>query len=191
MIVTHSNSEMANNDQLDDSKTDSARLSGHNRKPADDEEDELRVSRRGDLPPKNAHITTAVIGSGSIEEQLEGLAKEEEKSWNHLDSVHSKSSYGAGSKYKSQGAGFDESGQSWEDSCSSFASFGGSAGGGDDDSESSDHAYEKAQFKNLEPEMTPRRRLLAARKPSSRVLRTPSYRGSNLQLVPEGEDDLS
>mmetsp|Transcript_20552 Transcript_20552/g.43068 ORF Transcript_20552/g.43068 Transcript_20552/m.43068 type:complete len:186 (-) Transcript_20552:1610-2167(-) len=175
---------------LDDSRN-SAKFSSSHHSQADDSEgkakDELAVSRRGDIPPK---AEKAVSGTASIEEQLKKLSTEEEKSWNYLDSVHSKNSYGAGGKYMSDAPknNFNASDNSLtlDDSCASFASFGGSSTG--DDDSASDILDQKAAFCNLEPEMTPRRKLLAARKPSTRMIRAPSYRGSNLQLIQESDD---
>mmetsp|Transcript_5154 Transcript_5154/g.6716 ORF Transcript_5154/g.6716 Transcript_5154/m.6716 type:complete len:189 (-) Transcript_5154:2325-2891(-) len=187
---------MANSgSSLNDSKN-SAQLSSHSSRNGDCE-DELAVSRRGELPTKQSSQSsqmsqmTTLIGTGTVEEQLKGLAKEEEKSWNYLDSVHSRTSYCAGKYYmdgnnnNSNDASSDS--LTLDDSCASFASFGGS-GGGDDDSECSDHMVEKAAFTNLEPEMTPRRKLLAIQRPSTRMIRAPSSRWSNLQLIKEGDD---
>ena len=128
----------------------------------------------------------------SIEDQLNLLTAEEEKSWKYQDSVHS-GHHAFGAQYfdNHKNGGASESSLAFDDSCASFDTFGGA---GDDigtlsESASDLLADQKAAFCNLEPEMTPRRTILSARTPSSRLIRAPSARASNLQLIGE-EDDL-
>mmetsp|Transcript_2997 Transcript_2997/g.8459 ORF Transcript_2997/g.8459 Transcript_2997/m.8459 type:complete len:190 (+) Transcript_2997:159-728(+) len=147
--------------------------------------DELAVSRRGDLPLKGSKDND-IETTDSIEDQLKNLSTEEEKSWNRLDSVHSTNSYGTGKCMDGMNGSSNDS-LAFDDSCASFASFGGSAGEEPGDSMSDLLAEEKASFTNLEPEVTPRRKLLA-KPPSNKMIRAPSYRGSNLQLIQESDD---
>ena len=153
------------------------------------EKDELSVSHRGNTAPKGDPTTILATNTLSIEDQLNQLSKQEEKSWKHLDSVHSNHRFGTQYLDGSQGNASSDS-VAFDDSCASFDTFGGA---GEDtvnlsDSASDLLADQKAAFCNLEPEITPRRKILSTRTPSSRLIRAPSSRMSNLQLIEE--DDL-
>lgn len=155
--------------------------------------DELAVSQRGSLPAKGSHTITTTIAtkcSMSIEDQLNLLSAEEEKSWKYQDSVHRNSQRPpfATQYFDHNNNSASDSSNNFDDSCASFDTFGGGPDDVGENSESELLKDEKAAFCNLEPEMTPRRKILSARAPSSRLIRSLSTRASNLHLIEE--DDL-
>lgn len=104
---------------------------------------------------------------------------EEDKSWKNLDSVHSRQSNGAGGNGEHNQQNTDVNSN---DSCASFASFGGHSSGELGDS-CEDLSIQKAAFTNLKEEITPRRVLLKAQ--SVRLKKGVSFRNSNLTLIDE------
>ncbi|KAL7578141.1 hypothetical protein ACA910_012586 [Epithemia clementina (nom. ined.)] len=158
------------------------------------EKDELAISQRGNIPPRGSHAAaTAAAKMMSIEDQLNQLSAEEEKSWKYQDSVHRNSSHHQmfGAQYFDQNNknGISDGSIAFDDSCASFDTFGGGDNDVGDMSDADLLEDQKAAFCNLEPEMTPRRTILSTRTPSSRLIRSSSSRASSaLQLIQE--DDL-
>ena len=137
----------------------------------------------------------------SMEDQINRLALSEEKAWKNLDSVHShKSDLSALASHPggpNNNGSFNNS-FDFNDSCASFASFGGSEEGGSRSSLNDsigELAEAKAGFCNLdkpEPRPPPPRRngpLNAV--PDSRLVRTASMRMVTLQGIGEEEEEPS
>lgn len=138
--------------------------------------------------------------NGDLDDTTEQLRKlsvhpdEEEKSWVHMDSVHSNTGYA--NPYLSNSLNGSNDSMDFNDSCASFASFGG--GGSDDgensksslnDDSKSDLSVERAAFCRLETEsITPKRRPMMSRAPSVRLNKGPSFRQTSLQLIEEKDD---
>jgi len=136
--------------------------------------------------------TNNYLGSLLLDGTTDTLAKhsldyEEEKSWNKMDSVHSKASTVQSGLLESGNASFD-----FNDSMASFASFGGSDSDlGESTSSLSEH---RATFTLLQEDTTlppPRARsLLLSRSASTRMSKGLSFRRGSLTLIDEKEDSM-
>ena len=100
---------------------------------------------------------------------------DEAKNWQGMDSVHSSTAANTMSEFGNASIDFN-------DSCCSFASFGGSDG--DLNASSEDLSLQRAAFTNLADQPTPRRIMLKSQ--SVRTMkRGMSYRGTGLSLIEE------
>lgn len=139
--------------------------------------DDLNSSRKQSLDEWNTN--------SSLHSESEAAV---DKTWTTLDSIHSRASTserGSGSAMDVGGALMDTVGNSsmdFNDSCCSFASFGGSDSSLNDSG--SDLSLQRAAFTRLTEEPTPRR-VLMAKTQSLRLMRARSYRGSSLTLIEE------
>jgi len=101
----------------------------------------------------------------------------DDKTWKTLDSVHSKASTTAPTMSE-----LGESSMDFNDSCCSFASFGGSDGSLNDSSP--DLSLQRAAFTRLVEEPTPRRIMMKTQSLRT-VKRGMSFRGTGLSLIEE------
>ena len=167
----------------------------------------MAVNEDETLEEVTAHKSNITGGGGSngddlsVVEQLRRLGLEnDDRKFQNLDSVHShKSDLSALACHTSvQGNGSFNNSFDFNDSCASFASFGGgSDDGGKGDSKSSlndDSAGDFAAHVNppeqLAAEPIPTKRtLLMNRLPDSRLVRHASLRYTSLQLIEENDGD--
>jgi hypothetical protein len=170
-----------------------------------------RSSAHDELDGKASHPPTLKkTASGdslddSTTEQLRKLSvhhNEEEKSWMHLDSVHSNTNKGYANPYLNNSLNASGDSMDFNDSCASFASFGGGSEDGENNNsksslngsslaESESLALATAAFCRLETEsIIPKRRppAIMSRAPSVRLNKGPSFRQTSLQLIEEKED---
>lgn len=107
-------------------------------------------------------------------QQLKALSIDEEKSWTTLDSVHSKSSVSTSNTPNGSNSNLltvEQGIKSFDDSCASFASFGGSSDSDLLSNSESDLLTEKANFTRLNDDDEA---LLSSQR-RNRMLQLPSY----------------
>jgi hypothetical protein len=165
----------------------------------------------GKASPQKMTKRTTLGGGSDLDDTAEQLRKlsvhnnEEEKSWIHLDSVHSAKG-GYTNPYLNNSLNASGDSMDFNDSCASFASFCGggsedgennngsksSLNGGNGSSSERDLALATAAFCRLETEsiIVPKRRPPAVmmRAPSVRLNKGPSFRQTSLQLIEEKDD---
>lgn len=105
----------------------------------------------------------------------------DKKNWDNMDSVHSSTAGGAAGVNISLSE-FGNGSMDFNDSCCSFASFGGSDS--DLDGSANDLSVQRAAFTSLVDQPTPRRIMLKSQSVRT-IKRGMSYRGTGLSLIEE------